>query len=177
MSTPCASVALILFNRADTTEQVMRQIAKAKPARLFLIADGPRPDRPDDVARCAAARKAAEGLVDWECELLRRYSDTNLGCGWGPAGGISWVFEHVEEAIILEDDCVPHPDFFRFCTELLERYRYDERVAQVSGNFHHYGRYTGSESYFFSRYSVTSGGFATWPPKDGKMASSRRTTG
>ncbi|HSP63875.1 MAG TPA: hypothetical protein VLQ90_12890, partial [Pyrinomonadaceae bacterium] len=50
------------------------------------------------------------------------------------SSGIDWVFEQVEEAIILEDDCLPHPSFFRFCEELLERYRDDERVAAIGGS-------------------------------------------
>ena len=47
---------------------------------------------------------------------------------------ISWFFEQVEEGIILEDDCVPHPDFFTYCATLLERYRNDTRVWSINGS-------------------------------------------
>lgn len=156
------AVALILFNRADTTERVMQRIAEARPKQLFLIADGPRIDRPGEAEACDRTRAAAEALIDWDCEVHRNYAEQNLGCGERPASGISWVFEHVEQAIILEDDCVPHPTFFRFCDELLNKYKDDTRVAQVSGNFHHYNLPGGDASYFFSRHIHCAGGWATW---------------
>ena len=157
MHTP---ITFIIFNRPDTTEQVFAEIAKAKPPKLFVVADGPRTDHPDDIERCAAARAIIE-RVDWECEVFKNYSEVNLGCGYRPATGISWVFEHVEEAIILEDDCVPHPTFFRFCEELLEKYRDDGTVVQVSGFNPLYGSHKPEYSYFFYRIFAC-WGWATW---------------
>ena len=100
MRTP---VALIIFNRPQHTARVFAAIAKARPERLFLIADGPRSDRPEDVQRCAAVRDIV-AHVDWPCQVERNFAERNLGCGRRPASGISWVFEQVDEANILEDD-------------------------------------------------------------------------
>jgi len=158
MDTP---VALILFNRADLTHRVFSEIARAKPRQLFLIADGPREDHPDDQEKCAAARQVVEH-VDWPCEVHTNFSDTNLGCGARPATGINWVFEHVDRAIILEDDCVPHPTFFKFCDELLERFESDERIMQISGQNLQFGQRRGPFSYFYSFHNICLGGFATW---------------
>lgn len=154
-------IALILFNRPDRAAQVFAEIAKAKPSKLFLIADGPRPHVPGDDEKCAAARAVVE-RVNWDCDVQRNFSDGNLGCGQRPATGISWVFEQVDRAIILEDDCVPHPTFFRFCEDVLEHYRDDERVMHVAGNNFQQGRRFGSASYFFSRHNICLGGWATW---------------
>ena len=153
-------VAFVIFNRPDTTERVFAEIAKVRPAKLFVIADGPRPDRPGEAEKCAAVRAIVDG-VDWECEVFRNYSDVNLGPGRRPATGISWVFEQTGEAIILEDDCVPHPTFFRFCEELLEKYRDDERVMMISGNKWQLGQGRTPHSYYFSRYTGT-WGWASW---------------
>jgi hypothetical protein len=153
-------VVFLIFNRPDTTERVFAEIAKAKPSKLCVIADGPRVDRPEEAEKCAAVRAIIE-RVDWECEVLKNYSDVNLGCGRRVATGISWVFEHVEEAIILEDDCLPHPTFFRFCEELLDRYRDDERVMHIAGNSFQFGRTPTPFSYFFSRH-FPSWGWASW---------------
>jgi len=158
MHTP---VAFIIFNRPDLTEKVFCEIAKAKPPKLFVIADGPRDDHPDDMEKCSAARAIID-RVDWECEVLKNYSDVNLGCGYRPASGISWVFKNVEKAIILEDDCVPHPTFFYFCEELLEKFRNDERIMQICGNNYQFGRKRTSYSYFFSYHNICAGGWATW---------------
>lgn len=157
MKTP---VALIVFNRPDCTRLVLKAIAAAKPPKLFIAADGPRLNRPDDVEKCAAARAIVE-MVDWECEVLTDFSDVNLGCKMRPVTGVDWVFEHVEEAIILEDDCLPDPSFFRFCEEMLERYRDDERVMMISG-YNFFGRmHSPHQSYYFSLLGGT-WGWATW---------------
>jgi hypothetical protein len=152
-------VIFLIFNRPETTRQVFAQIASARPEKLFVIADGARPDRPGEAEQCAAARSVIE-RVDWDCEVVKNYSDVNLGCGIRPATGITWVFEQVNRAIILEDDCIPHPSFFRFCEELLDHYSEDERVMQVCGTNPH-ASYQSSYSYFFSR-TLECWGWATW---------------
>ena len=153
-------VALIIFRRPELTERVMSAIARAKPRRLLVIADGPRADRPEEAEKCAATRAVVD-RVDWDCEVLKNYSDINLGCGRRPATGIDWVFEQVEEAIILEDDCAPHPSFFRFCEELLARYRSDERVMHIAGSTFRDHPVRTPHSYFFSQWNGA-WGWATW---------------
>src|SRR6267142_406558 len=132
-------ITFIIFNRPDTTARVFAEIARAKPPKLLIVADGPRVDRMGEAERCAQTRAVVE-RIDWNCEVLTNYSSVNLGCRNRVASGIDWVFEQVEESIILEDDCVPHPTFFRFCEELLERYRDDERVSQIGGANFQLGR-------------------------------------
>lgn len=153
-------VVLIIFNRPDTTEKVFRTIAQAKPPKLLVVADGPRADQPGEAEQCTAARAIID-LVDWDCEVLRDYSKINLGCKDRVASGLDWAFDMVEKAIVLEDDCVPHSTFFRFCEELLERYRDDGRVMAISGDNLQFGRRRGEHSYYFSRYNHC-WGWATW---------------
>jgi hypothetical protein len=154
------SVAFLIFNRPDTTEKVFEAIRQAKPPKLLVVADGSRPDRPDDVEKCAAARAIIE-RVDWDCEVLKNYSDVNLGCKNRVSSGLDWVFNTVEEAIILEDDCLPHSTFFRFCDELLDYYRDDKRIMVISGVNFQFGRKRTEYSYYFSRYNHC-WGWATW---------------
>jgi hypothetical protein len=155
------SIAFILFNRPDLTEKVFERIRQAQPKILFLIADGPRNDNSEDERKCLEARKVVE-IIDWDCEVYRNYSDDNLGCGIRPATGINWVFEHVDRTIILEDDCLPHPSFFRFCDELLEKYDNDQRVMQISGTNKQIGKRWTEYSYYFSKHNICAGGWATW---------------
>ncbi|MBW4627284.1 MAG: glycosyltransferase family 2 protein [Brasilonema octagenarum HA4186-MV1] len=157
MQTP---VAFIIFKRPHTTEKVFEAIRQAKPPKLFVIADAARPERPGEAEKCEATRAIIE-RVDWNCEVIKNYSDTNLGCGKRVSSGIDWVFSNVEEAIILEDDCVPHPTFFPFCEELLEKYRYDYRVASISGSNYQFGHRRTNDSYYFSIYNHC-WGWASW---------------
>lgn len=161
MSYQVPPVLLIIFNRASTTEIVLEEIRKAKPKKLFIAADGPRKEKPGDAEKCQAAR-AVVSKIDWDCEVKTLFRDENLGCGRGPAGAISWFFEHVEEGIILEDDVKPAPEFFRFCAELLEKYRDDDRVMTISGASMP-NKFTKDSpySYYFSDWDNI-WGWATW---------------
>ncbi len=153
-------IALLVFNRPETTAKVFAAIRAARPKQLFLVADGPRLDHADDNALCVEVRHIVE-QIDWPCEVLKNYSDKNLGCSVRPATGITWVFEQVNEAIILEDDCLPEPSFFRYCQELLQMYRDDERIAVIRGD--NWPATAGGQeaSYRFSHYPST-WGWATW---------------
>lgn len=153
-------VALIIFNRPDTTERVFAAIAQAKPPVLLVVADGARTHRAGEAEKCAATRAIVD-RVDWDCKVLTNYSETNLGCKKRVASGLDWIFEQVPEAIILEDDCLPDPSFFRFCEEMLERYRDDERISMISGDNFQFGRQHGDASYYFSRYTHI-WGWASW---------------
>ena len=153
-------IAFIIFNRPDTTSQVFAEIAKARPSKLLIIGDGPRTNKAGEAERVANTR-AIINQVDWPCEVLTNFSETNLGCKKRVSSGIDWVFEEVEEAIILEDDCLPNPSFFRFCQEMLEHYRDDSRIGIISGDNFQLGRTTSKESYYFSKYTHI-WGWATW---------------
>jgi hypothetical protein len=153
-------VALLIFNRPDTTERVFAEIARARPSKLLVVADGPRDIRPGEAELCRQARAIID-RVDWECEVLTEFADRNMGCKLRVSSGIDWIFTLVEEAIILEDDCLPDPSFFRYCDEMLERYRDNERVGMVSGGNLQFGRQRGSGSYYFSKYTHI-WGWASW---------------
>ena len=163
-------VVLLVFKRAEETARVFEVVRQVKPPKLLVVADGPREDRPDEPAKCAATRAVID-RVDWECEVLTNYSDVNLGCKERVSSGLHWVFSLVEEAIIVEDDCVPDASFFRYCDELLEKYRDCPQVMSVTGENTH-GYQNPDASYCFSYYSFY-WGWATWRRAwelfDGKM--------
>lgn len=153
-------VALVIFNRPQHTARVFARIRAARPQRLFIIADGPRAERPGEVERVAAARAVTEA-VDWPCDVTRLYADDNMGCRRRVSSGFSAVFAAVETAITLEDDGIPEPSFFRFCQELLARYHDDERIMVIAGANFQFGRQRGDASYYFSRYNH-SVAWASW---------------
>jgi len=156
----CPPIAYIVFNRPRHTRETFAAIRDQKPSKLFLIADGPRSGHPTDAQRCLEVRNIV-AQVDWPCEVYRNFADQNLGCKRRVSSGLDWVFEQVESAIILEDDCLPHPDFFRYCQDLLERYSDDKRVWVVTGNNFQGGRRRGQASYYFSKFNHC-WGWATW---------------
>lgn len=164
-------VVMVIFKRPETTERVLAQVAKVKPSKLLVVADGPRPENPGEDERCTAARAIID-RVDWDCEVLKNYSDQNLGCRMRVSTGMDWVFDTVDRAIILEDDIVPHPTFFRFCDELLEKYADDQRIGSIGGSNLLRGRRRTPYSYYFSRVHHVWGwaGWArSWKKNDAGM--------
>jgi len=154
-------ISFHVFNRPHLTQKTFEVIKSLQPKVLFVTADCPRPDHPDDVEKCANTRRIIEQNIDWQCDLYRNFSEINKGSYKSTSEGLSWVFDHVDEAIILEDDCLPHKSFFRFCRELLERYREDDRIALISGNNFLPDMKGYDHSYYFSRYTHM-WGWATW---------------
>lgn len=150
-------IAFMIFNRPEYTNAVFAEIRKAQPKKLFIIADGPR--IPSEEAACKEARAIVEN-IDWPCEVYRNYAEQNLGLKERFRSGLNWYFEHVEQGIILEDDCLPHPSFFRFTSEMLERYKNEEQIMMISGdNF--LPNFEIKDSYIFSKYFPI-WGWATW---------------
>jgi hypothetical protein len=152
------AVAFVIFKRPDLTARVWEAIRHAHPQKLFLIADGPR--TPEEQEKCDEARRVVE-QVDWKCEVHRNYSATNLGCRDRIVSGLDWIFSQVNEAIVLEDDCVPAQSFFGFCAELLDHYRDEDRIMHICGTNFIGGAPTTSDPYYFSKYADM-WGWATW---------------
>lgn len=157
MKTP---VLLITFNRPDHVRRVLSAIRDARPAALYVFQDGAREGNAVDAVKCPEVRSVVQELVDWDCELHTNYADHNYGCGAGPMTGISWFFSQVEEGIVMEDDCLPHPDFFGYCSELLDRYRDNAQVMYISSTLYD-DKWKCEASYDFSHYMIT-GAWASW---------------
>lgn len=153
-------VAIIFFNRADTLQEVFSAVRKARPSKLFLIQDGARKDKVDEYEKVLACRKVVEE-IDWECDVVRDYSDENLGCGKRVSSGLTNAFRKVDRLIILEDDCVPNQSMFSFCAEILERYKDDDRINMISGMNHLGTADFHGDSYCFCKTGAI-WGWATW---------------
>ncbi len=152
-------ILVILFNRPDFATKLFQVISELKPPKLYVISDGPR-----TALEAEAVQKSRDifNVINWVCEVKKNYSDENLGLRNRISGGISWAFENEERLIILEDDCIPHPDFFPFCDELLTKYKDDTRIMTINGcNLNPDLTRNNSETYFFSKYA-SSWGWATW---------------
>jgi hypothetical protein len=157
---PSTPVLFIVFNRPDVTARTFERIRHLAPRELFLVADGPRPSQPADIAKVAAVRKIVDA-VDWPCEVMKNVAPENMGCRERVSSGIDWFFEHVTEGIIIEDDCLVDPSFVPYCSELLERFRDDSRVMHINGTNLRPGKWTSPYSYRFSLWNHA-WGWASW---------------
>ena len=155
------AVLLIAFNRLSTVNEVFNQIKIVKPKRLYIASDGPRKSIPGEHDIVEHIRTHLVKAVDWECDINTLFRDVNLGCKIGVSSAISWFFDHEEQGIILEDDCVPSQSFFYYCEDLLNKYKFNTNISVISGD----GRATLNNkidtSYDFMSYSLI-WGWASW---------------
>ena len=154
-------VIFLFWKRPETTVRVLEKIREAKPRELFLVADGPRDER--EKILCAKTRELVKKMIDWDCQIYKNYSDINLGCRARVSSGIDWAFRQTDRAIILEDDCLPYPDFFYFCEELLKKYKNYKHIMHIGGTNtqQNNNEFNCEESYYFSQIAQI-WGWATW---------------
>lgn len=153
-------VLFLIFNRPDTTVKVFERIREIKPVKLYVAADGPREGRPDEVMHCKETRSIID-KIDWPCEVKTLFRNNNLGCKIGVSNAINWFFEQEEYGVILEDDCLPDLSFFRFCEELLVKYKDDDRIGHIGGNCFFQDVLNDDLSYGFCSFPHI-WGWATW---------------
>jgi hypothetical protein len=157
------NILLIAWRRPKHLKQVIDAIRLVTPKYVYVAVDGPREgdENLNERGLIEETKKIIENYIDWECELKTLYQEKNLGCRLGVSTAITWFFENVEEGIILEDDCVPSVDFFRFVNEMLVKYRYESKVMHITGNNFNRGKNFNNDSYYFSKYNHM-WGWATW---------------
>ena len=159
-----AAVLFLIFNRPESTARVFNAIRAAKPPRLYVASDGPRKDRVDEQKTVEQVREIAT-RVDWPCRVSTLFQPENLGCKVAVSNAINWFFDNEPEGIILEDDCLPDPFFFKFCNYLLKKYRSDERIGLISGtslcDLRAEQLVVADEDYVFTRF-FSIWGWASW---------------
>lgn len=159
-------ILLITFNRPDHVRRTLTEILKQEPHDLYICQDGARDGNEKDRIKCEEVRDvineltSAYAVFNKHFTLHTLYQQINLGCGPGPQAGINWFFEHVEQGIVMEDDCMPHSDFFGYCEGLLEQYKDNKQVQFINATLYH-DKWHCEASYGFSHYMVT-GAWAAW---------------
>jgi hypothetical protein len=154
-------VLFMVFNRIDVTEDVFSAIRKAKPLKLYFSVDGARENIEGELEKVNDVINTVLNNIDWECEVKTLIREENLGCKNAISSAIDWVFENEDQAIILEDDCVPSFSFFVFCQEMLKKYKSNENIMHINGAYYLDGIYNTSSSYYLSKLNGV-WGWATW---------------
>jgi len=154
-------VLLLVFNRPDNTQKVFDELKKIQPRFLYVVADGARAHKSDENERVEAVRQIFLTQIDWTCELKTLFRPQNMGCRDSVSSGISWFFEQVTEGIILEDDCIPHPDFFIFCQQTLAQHWDNPKVMCICGTQFLPKAAPAGQAYHYTHMPYT-WGWATW---------------
>ena len=155
------AVLFLVFNRINTTKQVLSAISDAKPPRLYIAGDGAHSFNEKECKKVQEVRDYIMQNINWKCEVKTLFREKNLGCKYAVTRAISWFFDNEKKGIILEDDCLPSQSFFWYCEELLEKYEDDKTVYLVSGETHDSKFLNTGEDYAFCKYPLL-WGWASW---------------
>ena len=154
-------ILITAWNRPEKIRKLINSLKKTKPQNLYFSCDGPKNENKEELEKINLTRKIINETIDWECNIKKVFNDSNLGCRINMIRSINWVFENNDMAIILEDDCIPKPEFFKFCYCLLKKYAEDLEIWNINGTNLQNGILRGDGSYYFSKY-FHSWGWATW---------------
>lgn len=153
-------VVLIAFNRPIETEKTLLAIRKVQPKKLYFISDGARVNVDNEINVVNECRDLLR-LVDWDCSIIRVFSEENLGCMRRIVTGLSEVFNAEEKAIIVEDDCLPSIEFFKFTEWGLSQFENDLDIGMISGSNLICHKFDVEFRNGFSNY-INIWGWATW---------------
>jgi len=153
-------VTLIMFNRPEQTEHIINALRAVKPVEVFVISDGPRMFNKEDVILVEKCRALID-QIDWDCTVFKNFSEKNEGCRRRVNSGLDWVFGITKETIIIEDDCLPTVDFFKFMEWGLLKYQNNSQIGMISGSNLIDFKFHTSHRNGFSRY-INIWGWATW---------------
>ncbi|MBK7938528.1 MAG: hypothetical protein IPJ82_16235 [Lewinellaceae bacterium] len=124
-------VLFLVFNRPHHTRAALERIRQVQPFKMYVHSDAARTTAAGEAGKVAEVRAIIEEKTDWPCEIKTLYRTENQGLRAGVFGALNWFFEQEPYGIVLEDDCMPDPTFFRFCSELLERHAGDEQIMHI----------------------------------------------
>ncbi len=153
-----SAVLVIAYRRPWLVERQLEGLSEARPPRLLVACDLPPSGSHSDADAIQAKFRAG---VTWPCDLTFDVASVHLGLDRRVTSAIDAAFHGADTAIILEDDCVPHPDFLTLAECLLDRHRSNSRVRMVAGGRPRTAPRWGDASYYFSRYPFI-WGWATW---------------
>lgn len=156
-------IAIFFFKRIEKTQLIIKRLAVLKPKKLYLLGDGPRDS--NEAVSVDECRRLVEDKINWDCEIIRRYAQTNIGVYENIAGGVKWVFEREENAIFLEDDNLPEISFFQFCKEMLLYYKEDNRILWICGTNYLLDYQPQDDSSYVFTHNMMPCGWASWGNK------------
>lgn len=156
-----APILLMTYRRPKNTSLILNILQKFNQKNIFAFNDGLK--KKDHNKDHQETRKIILNYKK-KNKIKLIFPKKNLTQKSNLPFAISQVFKKYDRVIVLEDDCIPTKSFFKFCNILLEKYKNDNRISQISGNnflnFKNFKR-RNNDSYFFSKLT-SSWGWATW---------------
>lgn len=151
-------VMIMVWCRPKLQKMQFDVIRQARPSKLYIISDYGRSDYENSLIE---ESRSIVSEIDWDCEVHRLYWEENQGLYSVGKQKKEYFWKREDCGIFLEDDIIPSVSFFRFCAELLEKYKNDERILGICG-MNHLGKYDKPETDYFFSHVASIWGIAYW---------------
>jgi hypothetical protein len=151
-------ILILAYNRDDKLRKLIKVIKKINPEKLYFNCDGPK--NKNDILKVIKVKRTILE-INVSKKKYTKFNKINLGCKKSVQSGIDWFFKKEKMGIILEDDCIPHLNFFNYCKLLLEKYQNNKKIFAISGFNYLDSNKFGDGDYYLSKYFLC-WGWATW---------------
>ena len=112
--------------------QLIAALSVSKPSQVLIGVDGPRVNNAKDADLVRLTQETAE-LITWPSTVVTRFRNENLGLRAAVVDAVTWATSEYGKVIVIEDDCIPGPDFVPFSTNMLERFENEPRIGHING--------------------------------------------
>lgn len=155
------SILLVISSPNETIRRIYNELQQIEPQRLYLFYNAPANE---GYRNYYEKIQSIFNTIQWKCKLKIFCNKTNLGYDATMLKAAGWFFRSEMEGIVLDGRSIPPPGFFAFCSCMLEKYRYDERIGHVSSwdFLRPNKRMKIKDSYYFSKLINVSSAWASW---------------
>jgi hypothetical protein len=112
--------------------QLITALSATKPKQVLLAVDGPRAQNSKD-GDLVRLTQATASLITWPATVVTRFRKENLGLRAAVVDAVTWATSEYGNVIVLEDDCIPGPDFVPFAINMLERFKDESHIGHING--------------------------------------------
>jgi len=156
-------VLVTFFNRPAILEQLFVAISKRNDIQIFFACDGPRNEiDKSKIEACWILVEKYFGKVPPNRKLER---SSNLGCKNAMKQNIDWFFDRNEFGLILEDDCIPNHDFFKYLGYALLEFESSKNIICLAGTDFVPDEFNSSTGLFRESIFPMVWGWGTWAKK------------
>lgn len=123
-------VLIIAYRRPRIVQNILDICAKNRASSIYVILDGPKKNSSksaldDNLSIKLIVENFARGYAG---KIHTHFQNNNIGCAPSVLTGCDWIFQKENNAIILEDDCIPGDDFFDFSIKSLQAMESDRNI-------------------------------------------------
>lgn len=151
------AVLIVGYRRKDNIKKILKICAANQVSTIYVALDGPKQDsRPGLIDNLEIRRVIDDFEKIYAGEINKFYHNSNLGCAASVLSACDWAFETAQNLMILEDDCIPTNDFFKFSKLSLIEMEKNSNIW-ISCGTQFAPKNLSNDSWVLSRYALTWG--------------------